>query len=94
MKVRFTRRAFADREAIFDYLHQRSPAGAGNVMARFRHAVEQLSSQPFIGIETDHEDVRVLFVGRYPFKLFYRVRDGTIEILHIRHTSRRPADLD
>ena len=29
-------------------------------------------------------------VVRYPFRIFYRVRDDTIDILHIRHTSRRP----
>lgn len=35
-------------------------------------------------------NVRVLFVGRYPYKFFYRVRGDTVEVLHIRHTSRFP----
>jgi plasmid stabilization system protein ParE len=30
----------------------------------------------------------VLFVGRYPYKFFYRVRNDVVEIVHIRHTSR------
>jgi plasmid stabilization system protein ParE len=29
-----------------------------------------------------------VFVVRYPYKIFYRVRE-IVEILHIRHTSRR-----
>jgi plasmid stabilization system protein ParE len=31
MKVRYTVRAFADREAIYDYLEKRSPQGARNI---------------------------------------------------------------
>jgi plasmid stabilization system protein ParE len=26
---------------------------------------------------------------RYPYKIFYRLRDDAVEILHIRHTARR-----
>jgi plasmid stabilization system protein ParE len=31
MKIRYTPRAFADREAIFDYLEKRTPKGAQTV---------------------------------------------------------------
>ena len=90
MRIRFTRRAFGDRERIFEYLKERSPTGATNVMTRLRAAIAQLSEQPVSGYATDAEDVRVLFVGRYPYKIFYRVRGDMIEILYIRHTSRSP----
>jgi plasmid stabilization system protein ParE len=88
MRVRYAPRAFADREQIFDYLAQRSPSGA--VMATIRGAVEQLGDQPYSGYATDTADVRVKFIGRYPYKVFYRVRGETVEIIHIRHTARRP----
>jgi addiction module RelE/StbE family toxin len=90
MKVRYSRRAFNDREQILDYLHARSPSGARNVFARLEAAAVLLSKQPLAGMPTDMPDVRVLFVGRYPYKVFYRVRGGTLEILHIRHNSRTP----
>lgn len=93
MKVRFTERAFQDREQIFEYLAERSPAAAANVMARLRTAIGRLSEHPESGYQTDVGDVRVMFVGRYSYKIFYRIADGVIEILHIRHTSRRPGDL-
>ncbi len=92
MKVRYTPRAFADREQIFDYLEQRSALGARNVIARIHAAIGRLADQPLSGYATDIEGVRVLFIGRHPYKVFYRVRNETIEILHIRHTSRRPLD--
>jgi plasmid stabilization system protein ParE len=34
--------------------------------------------------------VRVVPLIRYPYKIFYRIADDTVRILHIRHTSRRP----
>jgi addiction module RelE/StbE family toxin len=88
MKVRYTPAAFADRARIVEYLKGRSASGARNVAASIREAVAQLKDHPLSGYQTDDPDVRVIFVVRYPYKIFYRVRDA-IEILHIRHTSRR-----
>jgi toxin ParE1/3/4 len=88
MKVRYTPAAFADRERILDYLRARSVGGARNVAASIREAIAQLKEHPESGYRTDDPGVRVKFVIRYPYKIFYRVRDE-IEILHIRHTSRR-----
>jgi toxin ParE1/3/4 len=89
MRVRYTPEAFSDRERILEYLRQRSPSGSKNVAASIREAVAQLGDQPHSGYRTDDPDVRVAFVVRYPYKIFYRVRDDAVEILHIRHTSRR-----
>jgi plasmid stabilization system protein ParE len=36
--------------------------------------------------------VRVLPVGRYPYLVFYTLRDDEIVILHIRHGARAPID--
>ncbi len=90
MRVRYTLEAFADRERIFEYLRQRSASGARNVMGSIRDTVRMLGEQPHSGYTTNDADVRVKFLVRYPYKIFYRVRDDTVEIAHIRHTSRRP----
>jgi toxin ParE1/3/4 len=34
--------------------------------------------------------VRVASLGRFPYKIFYRVRGETVEILHIHHAAREP----
>jgi len=88
MKIHYTPRAFSDREQIFEYLSGRSAGGARNVAVSIRDAVERLADHPYSGYRTDEPDVRVIFVTRYPYKIFYRVRD-VVEILHIRHTSRK-----
>jgi plasmid stabilization system protein ParE len=81
MRVRFTPEAFSDRERIPEYLKERSESGWRGVAASIREAIVQLGNQPHSGYPTDNPDVRVLFV--------VRVRDDVVEILHLRHTSRR-----
>jgi addiction module RelE/StbE family toxin len=88
MKVRYTPAAFADRERIFEYLRERSATGAKNVIGSIRETARQLEDHPLSGYQTEDPNVRVIFVTRHPYKIFYRVRDE-VEILHIRHTSRR-----
>jgi plasmid stabilization system protein ParE len=65
-----------------------SPGGARNVAASIRDAVAQLREHPLSGHQTDDPAIRVLFIVHHPYKIFYRVGE-TVEILHIRHTSRR-----
>ena len=36
----------------------------------------------------------MLFVGKYPYKVSYRVREDVVEILYIRHTARRPSEFE
>jgi len=88
MRIRYTPQAFSDREQIVEYLKERSTGGARNVAASIRAAVAQIKDHPHSGYQTDDPDVRVIFIARYPYKIFYRVRDA-VEILHIRHTSRK-----
>jgi plasmid stabilization system protein ParE len=59
-------------------------------MADIREATRLLRDQPYSGYKTNDPDVRVKFLVRYPYKMFYRVRADGVEIVHIRHTSRRP----
>jgi plasmid stabilization system protein ParE len=90
MRVRYTLGAFYDRERIFERLHRRSESGARNVMARVKAAVQQLSEQPYSGHKTNVSGALALVLADYPSVIFYRVRQNIVELLHIRHTSRRP----
>jgi toxin ParE1/3/4 len=90
MRVLYTPLARADREAIFQYLNARSPAGASRVMAAIVAATEQLAGHPLSGSETEYAGIRAKLAGRYPYKIYYRLRNDIVELIHIRHTSRRP----
>ncbi len=49
MKVRYRQRALADIENIYDYLKERSPRAATEVVARIGSAAEQLGQWPRMG---------------------------------------------
>jgi toxin ParE1/3/4 len=90
MKVRYTPRAFADREAIFDYLEKRSPRGARTVEIAIENSIQRLEHFPYSAPATDEPDIRELIVPRLPYKVYYRVAGEEIWIVHIRHAARRP----
>ena len=73
MRIRYTRRAFRDREAIYDYLDERSPKGAINVQRAILHAIRALEAFPRLGQLTEVADVYQLTVPRYTYKVYYRI---------------------
>jgi toxin ParE1/3/4 len=90
MRVRYTPRARSDIEQIYRYLEEQSPAGARNVLRAIYAGVQFISEHPKASERTDNPQVRVRIVRRYRYRVFYRMVDGdTVEILHVRHTSRR-----
>ena len=91
MRLRYTPRARGDIEQIYRFLQERSPAGARNVLRAIYAGVQFISEFPQASERTDDPQVRVRIVRRYRYRVFYRIiDDDTAEILHVRHTSRRP----
>src|SRR6202521_5207437 len=92
MKLVYSRRALADLDEIASYYAANaSPAVAQSIQGRFVAVVERICRAPEAAPRvSQRSQVRMVAVVRYPFRIFYRVRGGTIDILHIRHTSRRP----
>lgn len=91
MIVRYRARALADIDQIYSYLEERSPTGARNVLRAIYAGIHLIAEQPLSSPRTDDPSVRVKIVRRYRYKIFYSISGGeTVEILHIRHTSRKP----
>jgi plasmid stabilization system protein ParE len=92
MKLVYSRRAFADLDQILAwYAANASPAIAEAIEQRLDDVVNRISHAPESAPRlSQRSQVRVIAVGRYPFRIFYQVRKDRIDILHIRHTSRRP----
>jgi len=92
MKILFSRQALKDLDEIATYysIHA-SPAIAAAVERRFRDVIDRVGRTPEAAPRVSQRStVRAITVLRYPFRIFYRVRSDTIDILHIRHTSRMP----
>lgn len=92
MKLVYSRQALADLDEIATYYTANaSPAIADSIGRRLEDVIDRISRNPEAAPKvSQRSQVRVAAVVRYPFRIFYRVRENTIDVLHIRHTSRRP----
>jgi plasmid stabilization system protein ParE len=91
MKAVYTPASLIDLAEIADWLAVHYPSLAPAVELRIRQVVSMLERWPHSAPEMPvRPGVRVAAVGKYPYRIFYRVSDDLIEILHIHHAARRP----
>jgi plasmid stabilization system protein ParE len=90
MRVRYTPRAFADREAIFDFINRRNPHAAREVKAFIQKRIMELGDLEIRHRKVPKLGVHALWLGRYPYIVYYRVGRDEIAIVHIRHVAQRP----
>jgi plasmid stabilization system protein ParE len=93
MRVRFSRRAQRDIEEIYRYLVDKSPLGAQNVLRSIREAAELIGRNPYAAPKTDDSEIRIRVVRQYRYKIFFRITSD-VEIIHVRHPSRRPLEIE
>ncbi|MBN9023685.1 MAG: type II toxin-antitoxin system RelE/ParE family toxin [Rhizobiales bacterium] len=90
MRVRFTRRAARDLAEIGDYIAVEDPDAAARVRDAIVGAIDRVARHPHLGIKNVRApDLRSCLAIPFPYRIHYRVRDGSISIVHVRHTSRR-----
>jgi toxin ParE1/3/4 len=88
LKVRPTKRARADLDAIWTYIHQQSPVGAEKVIAGIDAVFRQLSDLPDMGRPRPElaSELRSMIVGRHI--VFYRHDDRVVRIIRVLHSAR------
>jgi plasmid stabilization system protein ParE len=91
MRIIYTKTALRDLANIYEYQALNWPAVTSRFNMRLA-AIERYIGEFPRGAPKlrRREDVRAIAFGSFPYRLFYREIAGTIEVLTIRHTSRRP----
>ncbi len=84
--------AWADRDAIFDYVESDRPRAANAVDDRIRKQVETLPRFPQSGRSGRIEGTRELVISGTPYIAAYRITGNTVRILPLLHGSRRWPD--
>ena len=89
MRVVLTDEALRDLDSILAYTEANHPAAAPALERRLRTSLRRIgawpeSAQPVAG----RPGLRMVPLVRYPFRIFYRVANNQVEILHIHHTAR------
>jgi plasmid stabilization system protein ParE len=91
MKVEYTHRALADLCKIAADSRAFGEDVAAAVELRIRTVVANIAQHPKVAAPVaDRPGMRVVPLIRYPYKIFYRILEDRVRILHIRHTARRP----
>lgn len=80
MKVRYRQRALADIENIYDYLKERSPRAATEVVARIRSAADRLGQWPRMGHLGRVAATCEWVVVSTPYVIVYEVDDAADEV--------------
>jgi toxin ParE1/3/4 len=89
MKVIYSKAAQTDLDEILRYTAARYPRNLPAVEGRIRAVIARIASYPGSARPVaDRPGVRIVPVLRYPFRVFYRIEQDHIEILHIHHTAR------
>jgi toxin ParE1/3/4 len=89
MRIRWFSAAIQDLISLRRYIASERPEAAADVAARILSCVENLSIHPASGRTGRVEGTRELVIADLPFIIPYRVRNKTVEILRVLHTSRR-----
>lgn len=89
MKVVFTETALADLDDLLAYTAKNYPGVVLSVETRIRAVVARIARHPESARRLEsNPDIRVIPLIRYPYKIFYQILSGQIEILHIHHLAR------
>lgn len=86
-----TRRAAAEIERHADWWSKNRPAAPGAIRKDLRAVFRVLKEHPGIGaavVEASSRDVRRFYVDRIHYWVYYRVRDGRLEVLSVWHSAR------
>ena len=89
MKLVWFKRAVWDLRLVQSYIAQENPQAARKTVNQIKDKVSLLTEQPGIGRLGRVPNTRELIIDHTPYILPYRVRDNTIEILRVFHTSRK-----
>jgi plasmid stabilization system protein ParE len=88
MRIRWTLAAVADLEHIKDHLQEHHPHLAQSTVLKLYEGIRSLKTMPHRGRVGREEGTRELVFAPMPYIAAYRVREQTIEILHIHHAAR------
>jgi addiction module RelE/StbE family toxin len=95
MRIRYTRRALGDLRSIYSYIAVDNPKAARAVESVIRETTDMLADFPDLGVQAARSsEFRGIKAGRYPYRIYYRVRGGEVWIVHVRHMARRPWEED
>ena len=91
MQIFWLKKALLNLDEIAEYIAKDNPYAAIKVVEAIESQVNLLASQPAIGRTGRVLGTRELVITNMPYLVPYRIKNNTVEILRVFHTSRNPA---
>ncbi len=85
MQLRWTTAAADDLEGIAEYLFEKSPQNAAQLIRKIYEAPAILTSYPNLGRSGKKEGTRELVIAPLPYIVIYKIMDDTMYIVRILH---------
>ncbi|MGM3306342.1 type II toxin-antitoxin system RelE/ParE family toxin [Anabaena sp. WFMT] len=92
MQIKWLHRALRNLEQAHSYVLKENPKAAQELILKIQNAANQLKNYPFMGKSGRVENTRELIISNSSYILIYRIKEETVEILRILHTSKRYPD--
>jgi len=88
-RVEFTDEAERELEEILQYISTNYPGVYSAFEMRLRNIIARIATWPESAPRViERPEIRRVTFIRYPYRLFYRILDDRIEILHVHHSAR------
>jgi toxin ParE1/3/4 len=84
-RIRWTPAAADDLEHIKDYLTENYPHLARSTVLELYEAIRSLKTFPHVGAQDASQEPTKLLFSRLPYIAVYRIKEQTLEVLHIHH---------
>ncbi len=89
MQVVWLRTALNNSDELAAYISQENPQAASHVLEFIETQVNLLATQPALGRPGRVLGTRELVVGNTHYLVPYRIKNNTVEVLRVFHTSRK-----
>ncbi len=85
MQLRWTTAAADDLEGIAEYLFEKSPQNAAQLICKIYEAPSTLKSYPNMGRPGKKEGTRELVIAPLPYIVIYQIKEDVIYVVRILH---------
>jgi toxin ParE1/3/4 len=89
MQVRWLQKALRNLEQAHAYIAKNDPETAIRTVLKIQAAVDRLAQFPLMGKVGRVKGTRELVIINTPYFVIYGLKENTVEILRVLHTSRR-----
>ena len=90
MQIIWLKIALKNLDELAEYISQENPQAARQMLESIEMQVNLLATHPALGRPGRVLGTRELMISNTHYLVPYRIKNNTVEILRVSHTSRRP----